>query len=77
MTNSNDLTIRTPQIGGERVIVESASYKGTKFLQKFGRHMDRVSFGEGPIPHLSVMAYRAVTLAEFARAHGLAVERRW
>jgi hypothetical protein len=76
MTNSTDLTIRTPQIGGDRVIVEAASYKGTKFLQQFGRHMDLVSFGEGPLPHLSVIAYRAVALAEFARAHGLVVERK-
>lgn len=73
---ATDLTIRTPQIGGERVIVEAASFKGTKFLQKFGKHMDRVSFGEGPLPNLSVFAYRAVALAEFAQAHGLVVERR-
>lgn len=74
---SSDLTIRTPQIGGDRVIVEAASYKGTKFLLKFGRHMDLVSFGEGPIPLRSVMSYRAIALAEFARAQGLAVERRY
>ncbi len=76
MTNQTDLTIRTPQIGGDRVIVEAASYKGTKFLQTFGRHMDRVSFGEGSLTNLSVMAHRAVALAEFARAHGLEVERK-
>lgn len=72
---STDITICTPQIGGERVIIEAASWKGSKFLQKFCKHMDRVSFGEGPIPLLSVQAYRAVKFAEFARSHGMEVAR--
>jgi hypothetical protein len=68
-----DITIRFPQIGGERVIVEAASYKGTKFLMKFRKHFDLVSFGEGPVALLSVQNHRAVALRAFIRSHGLEV----
>lgn len=70
-----DIAIRSPEIGGSRVIIEARSTKGTKFLQAHGYNFDSVCFGEGSnSSHYSVHTEQVLWFQAFANARGVVAE---